>query len=180
MQAAGLITFVKTEKPDWSTLAKRLKWARDKRGLSQTQLAKAAGVAQGTIGNLESAERKSARKLVSIAAALQVQPAWLESGRGDWEAAKGAVFNALSTEERELLNHWRHLLGSDRRAKLRELAALAKEREAQRRELFEEAGVTKIAERAAAHSRELGATSTVEITDRLKQRELLEPEDHQR
>lgn len=171
MQVPGPITFVKTEKPELRTLADRLKWARAKRKLSQTHLAKAAGVSQGTIGNLESGERKSARKLASIAAALQVNPLWLETGKGDWELAKGAVFNALDTEERELLKHWRQLLGRDRRAKLKEIATLAAEREEQKKELFAEAGLDRIAQAAAHAVREGRATVTVDPRKQRQERE---------
>ena len=160
MQAAGLITYVTKHEQNLSTLAGRLKWLRGKRGVSQEQLAQSAGVAQGTIGNLESGERKTARKLASIASALEANPLWLETGRGDWQAAKGSVFSELTPEERELIESWRHLLGSDRRTKLKEIAELARERNAQRQELFEEAGVTRIAERAAAQARRTSRTTS--------------------
>ena len=63
-------------------LAERLKWARTQKDLSQEQLAKAAGVSQGTIGNLESGIRDTARKITSIAAAAGVDPTWLAEGVG--------------------------------------------------------------------------------------------------
>jgi transcriptional regulator with XRE-family HTH domain len=62
------------------TIAERLKQAREDRGLTQEQLAKAAGVSQGTIANLEAGLRNSPRKLLNIAEALKVSPRWLESG----------------------------------------------------------------------------------------------------
>lgn len=64
------------------TLAKRLAWARAQKGLSQEQLAKSAGVSQGTIGNLEAGIRNTARKITAIAAALGVAPGWLADGTG--------------------------------------------------------------------------------------------------
>lgn len=78
MQHHGLITDVKT-------LAERLRWAREQRGLTQAALAKKAGVAQGTIGNAESGVRKRPRELLQLAAALGASPVWLESGRGEWD-----------------------------------------------------------------------------------------------
>lgn len=51
--------------------------------MTQAQLAKAAGVVQATIGNLEAGLRKSAREVVAIAKALGVSPAWLANGEGD-------------------------------------------------------------------------------------------------
>ena len=64
------------------TLAKRLSWARAQMGLSQQDLARAADVSQGTIGNLEAGIRNTARKITSIAAALGVDPGWLADGTG--------------------------------------------------------------------------------------------------
>lgn len=71
------------------TLADRMVWARQQkserlnRDISQQAIADLAGVAQGTIGNLESGRGDSARKITSIAKALEVDPTWLESGKGD-------------------------------------------------------------------------------------------------
>lgn len=42
-----------------------------------------AGVSQGTIGNLEAGLRNSARSIIEIAAALDVDAAWLSSGKGE-------------------------------------------------------------------------------------------------
>tara|TARA_R100000365_G_C2742928_1_gene71623 strand:+ start:347 stop:1117 length:771 start_codon:yes stop_codon:yes gene_type:complete len=65
MQAPGLITGVET-------YASLLKAARDRAELTQTQLAKKAGVAQGTVGNIESGERlnPSSETLAKLAKAL--------------------------------------------------------------------------------------------------------------
>lgn len=73
MQSAGQITSVKT-------IADRLKEERSTRGWSQLDLAKAAAVSQGTIGNIESGARKQPRELLKIAAALEVRPEWLQDG----------------------------------------------------------------------------------------------------
>jgi phage repressor protein C with HTH and peptisase S24 domain len=67
---------------DMRTLAERLAWAREQKGLTQDALAKLAGVSQGTIGNLESGLRQSARRIVNIASALNVDAVWLAEGRG--------------------------------------------------------------------------------------------------
>lgn len=74
MQDAGKLTSVET-------IAERLKARREALGLSQVDLAAAARVAPGTIGNVEAGTRKAPRNLLAIAAALGVEPAWLESGR---------------------------------------------------------------------------------------------------
>lgn len=75
MQAQTTITTV-------NTIAERLKQTRESLGLSQEQLAAAAKVSQGTIGNVESGLRKNPRELLSIAKALGVRPEWLKDGVG--------------------------------------------------------------------------------------------------
>jgi len=75
MQPSGLITDVKS-------IADRVKETRTKLGWSQADLAKRVGVSQGTIGNIESGFRKQPRELLALARALDVDPNWLESGKG--------------------------------------------------------------------------------------------------
>lgn len=74
MQAPRLIT-------DVNTIANRTKERREALGMTQGQLAKLAGVSQGTIANIENGIRKQPRELLSIAKALQVHPEWLQSGK---------------------------------------------------------------------------------------------------
>jgi transcriptional regulator with XRE-family HTH domain len=69
------------------TLASRLKWARAQRGLTPAALAKAACVLTSLVGDLEEGKRDGTRDLSSLAAALGVRPAWLETGQGDWREA---------------------------------------------------------------------------------------------
>lgn len=64
-------------------LAERLAWARNEKGLTQHELAAAAKVAQSTIGSLESGARQTARRVIDIARALGVDPAWLANGVGE-------------------------------------------------------------------------------------------------
>ena len=71
-----------------NTLAERLIWAREQKGLTQAALAKQSGVTQSTIGNLESGLRQTARKIIDIAAALDVDPMWLANGQGAAQPAK--------------------------------------------------------------------------------------------
>jgi phage repressor protein C with HTH and peptisase S24 domain len=73
---------------DMRTLAERLIWARDRKGLTQAALAKLSGVSQGTIGNLESGLRQSARKIANIADAMGVDALWLAEGKGQPGVAK--------------------------------------------------------------------------------------------
>jgi len=67
---------------DMNTLAERLTWAREQKGYTQDALAKKAGVSQSTIGNLESGLRLTARKILDIANAVDVDPMWLANGQG--------------------------------------------------------------------------------------------------
>jgi len=76
MQLPVLITAV-------TNISNRVKTARQARNLTQAQLARQAGVSQGTIGNLESGLRQSPRELLRIAAALGVSAEWLSSGKED-------------------------------------------------------------------------------------------------
>lgn len=73
-------------KPDLSTLAKRLVYARQNKDWTQEQLARAAGVRQQTIGNLEAGTRKAPRHLLQIASALGVSAVWLQFGKGPMAA----------------------------------------------------------------------------------------------
>ncbi len=66
-----------------TTPAERLKAARKLRNWNQTELAAAAGVSAGTIGNIESGTRgieKSARRLAKT---LNVSAEWLATGEGE-------------------------------------------------------------------------------------------------
>lgn len=66
-------------------ISERLKSAREKAGLTQDELANAAGVTQGTVANIESGLRKSPRELLAIARAINVHAEWLKSGKGPRE-----------------------------------------------------------------------------------------------
>lgn len=59
------------------TIADRLKIARGRRGWTQAQLAIAAGVSTGTVGNIESGARQSPGSLPKLAKALEVNHDWL-------------------------------------------------------------------------------------------------------
>ena len=87
MQQAFPITGVNAY--DLNSLAGRLTWARERQDISQEELARRAGVSQGTIGNIESGIRKNPRELLAIAAAVGVQPLWLKSKKGPVTARVG-------------------------------------------------------------------------------------------
>lgn len=77
-----------------ATVGERLCFARERAGLTQSELAKRAGVSQGTIGNIESGTRNRPRNLLKIARALGVSPDWLESGAGSMRGAPQADASA--------------------------------------------------------------------------------------
>ena len=70
---------------DMDTLPCRLTYARESRGLTQTQLAKLAGVGQSTVGNIEAGIRGGLNSLAPIANALQIRYQWLRDGDGEME-----------------------------------------------------------------------------------------------
>lgn len=162
-----------TERGVWAELA-------DKLGKSPAQVSQWANASKDSkSGKPRSISTRTARE---IERKLGKPEGWMDrphKAGGDFHGAsaveKGAVFEALSSEERELIDHWRHLLGKDRRAKLAEIAALSAERLAEREELFEMAGVNRIAERAADASRTRAASTRVELGPKLKQQSLFEP-----
>lgn len=68
-----------------NTIGERLRLAREKRGLTQAQLANRVRVqlTQGTIGHIESGRNENSRYIVWIAAALNVRAEWLLTGQGE-------------------------------------------------------------------------------------------------
>lgn len=65
------------------TIAERLKFAREAKEWKQVQLATAAGVSPGTIGNIESGTRQAKGSLPQIAEALGISHKWLATGKGE-------------------------------------------------------------------------------------------------
>lgn len=85
------------------TLAERIVWARARAGWTQQELANKAGVAQGTIGNLESGARDSSKKITSIAKALNVDAHWLAEGEGAPQKSENNAHPAISGAKRVVL-----------------------------------------------------------------------------
>lgn len=71
-----------------TTLAERLKSARNRAGISQQELGKAVGVTQAAIQKLESGKAKASTKLIDIARFLQVSPEWLLYEEGEVSSGK--------------------------------------------------------------------------------------------
>lgn len=76
------------------TVAARLKIARDHKEWKQAQLAAAAGVSTGTVGNIEAGIRQSPGSLPLLAQALGVSHAWLAYGKGDMLAPTSGPANS--------------------------------------------------------------------------------------
>lgn len=70
-------------KESLDTLAKRVKFMRNKKGLTQAQLGKLIGADPSVIGNLERRNGKSSSYTEALATALGVNLSWLMSGSGD-------------------------------------------------------------------------------------------------
>lgn len=67
---------------DMNTIASRLKFLRERKDWTQTQLAVAADVSQGTVGNIESGARAGKGSLIKLAKALDASLDWLIDGVG--------------------------------------------------------------------------------------------------
>jgi len=66
-----------------TTIGSRIRYIRKKLALSQTELAKQAGVSQPLISDLEANNVLKSGHAASIAAVLGVSAIWLETGLGD-------------------------------------------------------------------------------------------------
>lgn len=66
-----------------NALAERLSRAMSLRDISQGELARKVGMSQPAIFKLVNGETKTSRKIVEIALALEVNPAWLQCGKGE-------------------------------------------------------------------------------------------------
>lgn len=143
-QADGLITFVKKVRDEAQlrqTLGGRVALARSWRGMSQAALAKAAKVAQGTIGNVESGTREKPRELLRIAAALRASPTWLETGRGEWDASESAL-PEISDDELTFLRNFRLILDEDEKRRIaREVEQHAAKAQTMREKILAEHGL---------------------------------------
>lgn len=90
-------------------LGKRVLNAREKRGLTQAQLAELAGTSQAAISALENRDSKTSEQVFELADALRVNPRWLQTGAGDsgLDAEAWLPTAAQSSEEAALLADYR-------------------------------------------------------------------------
>jgi SOS-response transcriptional repressor LexA len=73
------------------SIGKRLRAARELRGMSQDQLAAKAGVSQGAIHKIEQFS-VATKNPVEIAMALNIDPVWLSTGKGISPFSKGMQY----------------------------------------------------------------------------------------
>jgi len=83
-------------------LSERIKLARKKARLTQSQLAESVGIAQTAISQLESGKTLRSSYLVQIARACGVNSAWLASGEGEMNSPEDAM-SYFSSELEEIL-----------------------------------------------------------------------------
>lgn len=70
--------------PQMDTPGQRVKWLREEKKMPQLTLAKAIGIKQPSLSQLERGKSKSpaASTLLRIAAVLEANPEWIMHGRG--------------------------------------------------------------------------------------------------
>lgn len=97
------------------TIGMRIKASRERASLTQPQLAKAVGMSQSALSELESGASKTTGKLAAIAKECGVNAYWLETGKGSMipELAPAATatnvtrLERLDAEESELIQNFR-------------------------------------------------------------------------
>jgi transcriptional regulator with XRE-family HTH domain len=82
--------------PQLTTMGARVRYVRKNLALTQTELAKLAGVTQPVISDLEANRTHTSGRTASIAAALGVKALWLETGHSETDnLAQEAVNNDM-------------------------------------------------------------------------------------
>ncbi|HDU3553372.1 TPA: helix-turn-helix domain-containing protein [Klebsiella quasipneumoniae subsp. similipneumoniae] len=77
------------------TIAERLELAMKEGGMTQAQLAEAAGVAQPTIFKILSGKTNKSSYIVQIAKALNVRPEWLDMNEGPMRNGKASEHDGI-------------------------------------------------------------------------------------
>lgn len=108
-----------------TTLADRIKDARTRAGLSQTELAKRCGIASSSMSLLESGKSKSLRQstLLHMAKALGQSPEWLANGDGQTVSIP-APPSPQSQFERDFLADFRKLSAKEKKIVVRMVRSL--------------------------------------------------------
>jgi transcriptional regulator with XRE-family HTH domain len=82
----NVVGFINTFVLDWFTMkyGERLRLAREKKGLSQEDLAKVSGVGQGTISKIERGDQNSSGYDAVLSYTLDIDAMWLYSGKDEF------------------------------------------------------------------------------------------------
>ncbi|HEY0287175.1 MAG TPA: helix-turn-helix transcriptional regulator [Pseudomonas sp.] len=83
-------------------LSERIKLARKKANLTQSQLAESVGIAQTAISQLESGKTLRSSYLIQIARSCKVNSVWLASGEGEMNLTEDTL-TSLSNEIEEIM-----------------------------------------------------------------------------
>ena len=90
------------------SLGERIKQVREEKGITQHQLSEASGVCQQMISKLETGRANATADIVSLAAALDVSPMWLQGlskQRDDSAKSDKNKTNKKANGKGEALNH---------------------------------------------------------------------------
>ena len=104
-------------------IGERLKIARNNRGLSQSALARKAGITPSAISQIEAGltKKPSSENLLPLASALNIDPNWLITGKGSPSPVPlttspniaanepAAIYGGLTPDERALLDKYRQM-----------------------------------------------------------------------
>lgn len=120
------LTAVKNE-----TLGTRIVAARRKAAMGRQQLSDLSGVPYSSLAEIEQGKRKRSGAVARLAAILQVNALWLETGRGAMGSDKATpmpldAVSELSRDEVRLLSIFRTVNTPTRKIILRQVADLAK------------------------------------------------------
>ena len=93
------------------TIGERVKYLRERRGLTQVQLAQQVGISQGSLSLIErnKTEVPAGSTLASLCKVLRTTPDFLIAGAGDPDSIESAM------QEHELVFLWRELPEEARR-----------------------------------------------------------------
>lgn len=86
------------------TLAMRIEEVRIERGLSKSDIWKAAGLSSGAYSHWMNGGALRGENLIKVAQILGVDPTWLETGKGNMEAMTGRMKQAIQTVSGSMLS----------------------------------------------------------------------------
>lgn len=92
------------------TFGERVRESRKKLKLTQKQLAKASGMAQATLSDIERGKNEGSRDVVALAKALKVSAEWLINGEQGGDAEMIAAVNEFVAVYRSITDNGRVLL----------------------------------------------------------------------